>query len=225
MARRAWSARKGGMSPKRIILGLFGTAIMVVGFGFVLFANAAMREPEPQDLHADGIVVLTGGQTRIAEAARLLKDGRGERLLISGVNAKIGRPSLMRISGIDEQTFNCCVDLGYAALNTVGNAEETRRWAEAFGYDRLIVVTASYHMPRSLAELARVMPGIQLLPHAVAPDDLKHKVWWLDLTTARLLASEYVKFLPAAVRLAVTRGMAPWQADSLTASSGTPSKS
>lgn len=213
------------MRSRRAIVGFLGLSLFVVGFGFVLFANAVMREPEARDLRADGIVVLTGGQTRIEEAARLLKDGRGERLLISGVNTKIGRSSLIKISGLDEQTFNCCVDLGYAALNTVGNADETRRWAEAFGYDKLIVVTASYHMPRSLAELARAMPNIELMPHPVAPDDLRHKVWWLDATTTRLLAQEYVKFLPAAIRLAVTRGMAPWQADSITASSGTPSKS
>lgn len=213
------------MRSRRAIVGFLGLSLFVVGFGFVLFANAVMREPEARDLRADGIVVLTGGQTRIEEAARLLKDGRGERLLISCVNTKIGRSSLIKISGLDEQTFNCCVDLGYAALNTVGNADETRRWAEAFGYDKLIVVTASYHMPRSLAELARAMPDIELMPHPVAPDDLRHKVWWLDVTTTRLLAQEYVKFLPAAIRLAVTRGMAPWQADSITASSGTPSKS
>lgn len=213
------------MTPARTIVGLFALGVSVIGFGFVLFANAVMREPETHDVRADGIVVLTGGQTRISEAARLLKDGRGERLLISGVNTKIGRPSLIKISGIDEKTFNCCVDLGYGALNTVGNAEETRRWAEAFGYDRLIVVTASYHMPRSLAELARAMPEIELLPHPVSPDGLREKVWWLDATTTRLLAAEYIKFLPAAVRLAVTRGMAPWQADSITASSATPSKS
>ncbi|MCC7253599.1 YdcF family protein [Hyphomicrobium sp.] len=213
------------MGLRRIIVGLLGCALALVAFGFVLFANSVMRDPEVQNVQADGIVVLTGGQTRISEAARLLEDKRGERLLISGVNQKIGRPSLLKISGLDEKTFNCCVDLGYAALNTIGNADETRRWAEALGYDRLIVVTASYHMPRSLAELARAMPNIELVPHPVAPDVLRRKVWWLDSTATRLLASEYIKFLPAAVRLAIARGMAPWQATSLTASSTIPRKS
>lgn len=213
------------MSLRRIIIGLAGSAFAVIALGFVLFANSVMREPELQNVRADGIVVLTGGQTRISEAARLLGDKRGERLLISGVNRKIGRPSLLKISGLDEEIFNCCVDLGYAALNTVGNADETRRWAEALGYERLIVVTASYHMPRSLAELARAMPNIELVPHPVAPDILRRKVWWLDATATRLLASEYIKFLPAAARLAVARGMTPWQATSVTAASGTPRKS
>lgn len=213
------------MRLRRFITGFVGVTLALVAFGFVLFANSVMREPEVQNVQADGIVVLTGGQIRISEAARLLEDKRGERLLISGVNQKIGRPSLMKISGLDEKTFNCCVDLGYAALNTVGNADETRRWAEALGYDRLIVVTASYHMPRSLAELAREMPNIELVPHPVAPDMLRRKVWWLDSKAVRLLASEYIKFLPAAVRLAVARGMSPWQSTSVTASSGTPRKS
>jgi uncharacterized SAM-binding protein YcdF (DUF218 family) len=213
------------MVPKRIVIGCVGAALAVFGLGFVLFANAVMREPEVRDERADGIVVLTGGQTRISEAARLLEDGRGQRLLISGVNRKIGRPSLLKISGLDEKIFNCCVDLGYAALDTIGNADETRRWAEALGYDRLIVVTASYHMPRSIAELSRAMPNIELLPHPVAPDGLKRKVWWLDASAARLLAAEYVKFLPAAMRLAMARAVAPWQATSLTASSGTDPKS
>lgn len=213
------------MGLRRIVIGSVGATVAATAFGFVLFANSVMRDPEVQDVHADGIVVLTGGQTRIAEAARLLEDKRAERLLISGVNQKTGRPSLLRISGLDEKTFNCCVDLGYAALNTIGNADETRRWAEALGYDTLIVVTASYHMPRSLAELAREMPNIHLVPHPVAPDGLRRKVWWLDSTTTRLLASEYIKFLPAAFRLVVARGMTPWQATSITASSGTPPKS
>jgi len=213
------------MSLRRILIGFTAGLLALAGFGFVLFANAVMREPEVQNVHADGIVVLTGGQTRIAEAARLLEEKRGKRLLISGVNQKTGRPSLQRISGLDEATFNCCVDLGYQAQNTIGNADETRRWAEALGYDSLIVVTASYHMPRSLAELAREMPNIDLVPHPVAPDGLRRKVWWLDATAARLLASEYVKFLPAAARLVIARGMSPWQATSVTASSGTPRKS
>lgn len=213
------------MRLRRFIIGIVGGTIALVAFGFVLFANAVMREPEVQNVEADGIVVLTGGQTRIQEAARLLEEKRGQRLLISGVNQKIGRASLIKISGLDEQTFNCCVDLGYEALNTIGNADETRRWAESLGYDRLIVVTSSYHMPRSLAELAREMPNIELVPHPVAPDILRRKVWWLDATATRVLAAEYVKFLPAAVRLVVARGMSPWQATSVTASSNAPRKS
>ena len=102
---------------------------------------------------ADGIVVLTGGDFRILEGARLLQEGRATRMLISGVDAKTSRDDLLKLSGLPPTTFNCCVDLGYFAQNTVGNAEETRAWAQSRKLGRLIVVTSSYHMPRSLAEL------------------------------------------------------------------------
>jgi uncharacterized SAM-binding protein YcdF (DUF218 family) len=194
---------------KRITIGLAGATLWLLAFGFVLFATAVMREPAAQSVRADGIVVLTGGQTRIAEGARLLEEGRGKRLLISGVNPTISRESLQRLSGLGEDRFDCCVDLDNAA-DTIGNATETRKWADAQHYDRLIVVTASYHMPRSLAELARAMPDKELIPHPVVPKDLRRTAWWLDRTVTRLLISEYVKFIPAAARLAAARTLNPW---------------
>lgn len=209
----------------RTIVSAAAMGFWLFGLGFVLFATSVMREPQRQDVTADGIVVLTGGQTRIAEAARLLQEGRGQRLLISGVNQKIGRASLLKLSGLKDETFTCCVDLGYAALDTVGNAAETQRWAEALRYGRLIVVTASYHMPRSLAELARAMPDVELIPHPVKPEGLRRTLWWLDVKVTRLIVSEYLKFLPAAARLALARGVAPWHATITAAFSTSPSRS
>ncbi len=117
--------------------------------------------------------------TRIARARACWRRAAAERLLISGVNPQIRRESLCKLSGLDEEKFNCCVDLDYAA-DTIGNATETRRWAEALHYNRLIVVTASYHMPRSLAELARVMPDTSSFRIRWCPKDLRRHVWWLD---------------------------------------------
>ena len=103
--------------------------------------------------------MLTGEGRRIAEGARLLEEGRAERMLISGVFRRTGKKALLDISGLPEDKFDCCVDVGYAALDTAGNANETRAWAASRGYDSLIVVTASYHMPRSLAELSLALPA------------------------------------------------------------------
>lgn len=204
-------------SLKRVMIGIAGAALWLLVFGFVMFATKVMREDQAPSARADGIVVLTGGQTRIAEAARLLAEGRGERLLISGVNPQTRGDSLQKLSGLAEEKFSCCVDLGYAALDTVGNAAETQRWAEALRYNSLIVVTASYHMPRSLAELARVMPSVRLIPHPVLPRDLRNRAWWLDARATRILLSEYLKYLPVAVRLAAERGVAPWHSSSIAA--------
>ena len=174
-------------------------------FGFVLFATSVTREDAGEPDKADGIVVLTGGDNRLETGARLLQDGRAKRMLISGVNRKVTREEMARILHLDAKTFNCCVDLGYEALDTVGNADETRTWANSNGYTKLIVVTSSYHMPRSLAELALAMPGVTLVPHAVTPRNFPESGWWLHVTTSRLLMSEYLKYLPAIARLAAQR--------------------
>ncbi len=187
-----------------MILGA-GAAVSLLALGFVLFASVVTRPPAPTDPRADGIVVLTGESRRIAEGARLLKEGRAERMLISGVFRRTGKRALREISGLSEEQFDCCVDLGYAAHDTAGNADEARSWATTRRYGSLIVVTASYHMPRSLAELSLALPGARLIPHPVVPNNFPPNQWWLHPTVARLLISEYLKFLPAVAHLTVAR--------------------
>jgi uncharacterized SAM-binding protein YcdF (DUF218 family) len=173
--------------------------------GFLLFADAASRQPVHVDKPADAVVVLTGGSARLGEAGRLMREGYGRRLLISGVNLKVHRDDLERLTGLDDVTFRCCVDVGYAAQDTIGNAGETRSWAQAHGIRRLIVVTAAYHMPRSLAELAHAMPNVELAAHPVLPREQTRSSWWTDAGRLRVLASEYLKLLSASARLAVAR--------------------
>lgn len=174
-------------------------------FGFVLFAVSVTRDDAGGWDKADGIVVLTGGDLRVEAGAKLINEGRAKRLLISGVNRKVTRNEMQRLLGLDAHIFNCCVDLGYEALNTVGNADETRTWAMTNGYTKLIIVTSRYHMPRSLAELALVMPNITLIPYPVTPRRFPETAWWLHATTTRVLVAEYLKFLPAVARLAAQR--------------------
>lgn len=185
-----------------VIAALLAAALT---FGFVIFATSVTRSPLGGQPSADGIVVLTGGESRIVEGARLLKEKRGKRLLISGVNRQTRREDVERASGLDHAAFTCCVDLGYEALDTVGNADEARTWANANGYKSLIVVTSSYHMPRGLAELSLAMPGRALIPHAVTPRSFPDSGWWLHVRTTRVLLSEYLKYLPAAARLTAQR--------------------
>jgi len=182
-----------------------GAALSLLVIGFLLFASIVTRYPADGNPHADGIVVLTGEGQRIAEGARLLDEGRAQRMLISGVYRRTGKKELIEISGLPEDKFDCCVDIGYAALDTVGNASETRTWAQSHGYSSLIVVTAGYHMPRSLAELSLAMPATDLIPHPVMPNHFPQGRWWLNRTVARTLLSEYVKFLPTAAHLTLSR--------------------
>ena len=108
-----------------VVLLALGAGALV--FGFVLFAANVTRDEVSGWDKADGIVVLTGGDNRLEAGAKLLSEHRAKRMLISGVNRKVRREEMQRLLGLDAQAFNCCVDLGYEALDTVGNADEAHR--------------------------------------------------------------------------------------------------
>jgi len=196
------AAAAGKFRRSTAVVGL-GASLFV--FGFILFTTAATRDEPTDPPVADAIVVLTGGAHRIEEGTRLLAKGRGKRLLISGVNRRNSKDDVLRLTGLGSELFACCVDLGYQALDTVGNADEAMRWSTERRYESLIIVTASYHMPRSLAEMARALPETRLIPYPVLPKSWRSSPWYLSPGAARVLVAEYLKFIPAMARYLVDR--------------------
>jgi uncharacterized SAM-binding protein YcdF (DUF218 family) len=196
---RASSVHRVRQSVK--MAGIVLLAIIVLfGFGFFLFWGLIEHEPRQNIGRADAIVVLTGGEARIPEAVKLLAQGKGRRLLISGVNPTTTRTELAVLTPNSQHLFRCCIDMGRVARDTIGNADETSRWVRERRFKSLIVVTASYHMPRSLAELRRTLPDVELVPYPVQPRNVHVNAWWAYPGTLQLLLTEYVKYMPAMVR-------------------------
>ena len=182
--------------------------VMLWGVGLFAFASrVAHATPAADPGRAEGIVALTGGSNRRLQAGMtLLQAGRGRRLLISGVNRRTTREEVRRAArAVAGPLYECCVDLGFEAIDTVGNARETAEWAKARGYDRLILVTADYHMPRALLELHGAMPGVKLTPYPVATEDVDARGWWKTPQGRRLMVIEYDKYLVILAREAVLR--------------------
>lgn len=177
--------------------------VAVVGGGFIWFIRHVPAEEVALDRNADGIVVLTGGASRISDAIELLAAGRGKRLLISGVHRATTSAEIARIAPRYEGLVACCVDLDHSAINTTGNAIETRRWVKDRAFSSLIVVTSAYHMPRTMAELARQMPDIALVPFPVVTEKLRNEPWWASGPTAKLIFFEYAKFMLAQLRMRI----------------------
>jgi len=179
--------------------------------GLLAFADRIERMTPPVDPgRADGIVVLTGASdARINEALRLLSAGRGERLLVSGVNRQVQRGELREVTAGSNRLFDCCVDLGFDAEDTVGNAQEIAAWAAAKRYDSLIVVTSDYHMPRSMLEIRGLMRGAELIPYPVATPSLNADTWWRSAGGQRRMVVEYSKYLAVLVREAAARLITP----------------
>ena len=196
------------MKSRQALL-VYGAAatLSLLTYGFVLFASGASRGHSHLPPRADAIVVLTGAERRITAGIELLRKGIGERLLISGINSRVTPEQVLRSHDVAAGVAACCIDFGYTALDTIGNANEARAWADLHRYRRLVVVTSSYHMPRSLNELALALPDVELIPYPVVPRVLAEKPWWLDAGALRLLAAEYVKFIPSYVKYAVRQLM------------------
>ena len=174
--------------------------------GFAAFSTHVARlatPSEPRD--ADAIIVLTGGEKRLDAAFDLLRSGKGQRLLISGVNPSARVVDLQQATGGDPDLFACCVDIDRAALDTIGNAEESAKWVTSHAYGSVIVVTNNYHMPRSLLELKRLIGDTDLLPYPVVNTRLDGGEWMTNRDALRVLLTEYAKYLAAVVRGAFPR--------------------
>ena len=179
--------------------GATGIILLAGGFGWFVF-NIASDEVT-LDTKADGIVALTGAAARIPDAIELLATDRGKRLLITGVHRATSSKEIARLTPLYSRYFTCCIDLDRSALNTFGNALETKRWARAHNFNSLIVVTSNWHMPRAMAELAHQLPDVTLIAYPVISEKVKTEPWWSNLDTARFLFAEYLKYVLALARM------------------------
>ncbi|MDX1581762.1 MAG: ElyC/SanA/YdcF family protein [Alphaproteobacteria bacterium] len=238
------------------------TLLVIFAFwlgGLIYYAESLPKSPPTPLAEADGIVALTGGSGRLDLGLDLLREGKGQRLLISGVDANLSEAGLRDRLGLPEtggeippesapedtagdetmgedtatpadgsdgeteaaaaepeappsdaaadiapdtggeDLFSCCIDVDRAE-NTIGNASEIADWAKANDYQSLIVVTASYHLPRAMLEIRRALPGVELTAYPVVPKHVKTDEWYAYPGTARLLAAEYTKYLASLIR-------------------------
>ena len=193
----------GALSDAWRRLAFAGAALLLLCVvGFMWFAS--QPAPENRSTPTDAIVVLTGGRLRLQTGIALLRDGKGRKLFVSGVNHQVDLDELLRVSGNADWAF-CCTALGHDADNTVGNAWETAQWMRQQGFKSLRLVTAWYHMPRSLLELDRAMPELEIIAHPVFPDEVSQEYWWASRSALVLLAGEYGKYLEALLRPLVER--------------------
>ena len=189
--------------PHRVRNGSALAAIMLAAAfvgGLQWFIDLIPRAVADPDSATDAIAVLTGGSRRVENGLRLLSAGKAKELFVTGVHPGVEIADLLRASGQVPERIACCIVLGHEAESTLGNALETAAFMRANDFHSLRLVTASYHMPRSLLEYTRAMPGIVIVPNPVFPGMVRDQHWWMRPASAALVIGEYVKYLVALAR-------------------------
>lgn len=166
----------------------------LVGFGFFMTPPDMSKSLEK----TQALVVWTGGTGRVTEGLHCLEKGLGESLFISGVHEDVTLADITDISALKNRIF-----LGHHAKSTQENALETKEWLEKNHMHSLRLITAHYHMHRSLLELEAVLPRQKVIPHPITPLSFKEG-WWQRKKTLLLALNEYNKFIIAYGRLALS---------------------
>lgn len=179
-------------------------AILWTG-GLSVFIHSIPTKSANSTAHSDVIVVLTGGDLRVAKGFALWQAGIAPRLFISGVGKDVTRASLIHTyaSGAMAEALGAHPEqlvLDYAASNTQSNASETAKFMKKQGYSTMHLVTAGYHMQRALLECRLYMPKVRIIADPVSPPTFRRDMWWRHPNTRRLVLSEYHKYWLVRVR-------------------------
>jgi uncharacterized SAM-binding protein YcdF (DUF218 family) len=187
----------------RILVAAGALALLTWSAGLIAFAGAMPTKVADSTTRTDAIVVLTGGRGRIEAGLDLLQQGYAGKLFVSGAGGQTRLADLVAETTTLSPETAAAVSLGREAEDTPGNAVETSAWVAREGVTSIRLVTAAYHMPRSLLEMHAAMPQVTIIAHPVFPSNVMAD-WWRYPGTASLFAREYIKVIITRARITLS---------------------
>lgn len=198
------------MRSRRGFLKFVSCCILI--WPFAAWAGAKFLIMEAPLDKADAIVVLGGSATykeRAHEAARLLHEGRSQRILITNDNTQgpwspadqrnlfFYERSLRELRNGDVPPQSVEV-LPQPVTSTYDEAQEIKAYALQHGLRSILIVTSAYHSRRALWVFTRVFRdtgiqvGLVIARREESPSPVK---WWLTLRGWQFVPPEYVKMV------------------------------
>ncbi len=150
---------------------------------------------KPTDLHTptDAVVVLTGGAGRVQLGFSLMEQGLGKKLFISGVPPTVKIKDLAAVQKTPpKDSVKEATDLGHEAENTRENAQEVARWVINEKIQSVRLVTACFHIPRSILEIRKILPTLTIIPHPLEMNTMTKKSFFF-------LIQEFHKYMWARI--------------------------
>lgn len=184
------------MTTKQTCLHLLSLLLTAFLLGFAMFTFTLPTPADNAMQKTDAVIVLTGGEQRVAEGLKMLANSDAQHLLVSGVHPSVKINELLAVHHYPQNLSNY-ITLGHNAIDTYGNALEAAQWVSTQNYNAICLITSDYHMPRALLFFRHLMPNVVILPHVVQPEVLQDARWWQRGDAVRLLARAYVDYLLA----------------------------
>ena len=176
-----------------MILRLFAAAVLVYAFGFLAFAVSLPKPVSGQ--RTDAVIVLTGGPGRIARGLEVVDEGLAEQMFVSGVDPEVTPAEFASEFDVPRRTMECCVKLGYLAVDTRSNAGEAAQWMKDNDVETVRLVTTDWHMRRAASEMRGALPEDVTIVEDAVPSDPDFRQLFLEYN--KLLLATVSQGIPA----------------------------
>ena len=134
----------------------------------------------------------------------MLAAGAAPVLLISGAGQHVTLPQMLAAHAtreVQQQIItrdpSAQIVLDYMADSTQSNAQLAAHFISERHIHSVRLITAHYHMPRSLLEFETAIPELKIVADPVFPDGFRRDQWWQHDNTRRLVFSEFYKYFAA----------------------------
>jgi uncharacterized SAM-binding protein YcdF (DUF218 family) len=135
--------------------GVLVAAWIVLSLVLFVFPPAETGAP----VHADAVIVLSGGRERLPPALALIRRGVAPVLAISSVHRTKPWPLGERVCAAKRYAGARVLCFPAVPYSTRGEAETVGRLARAHGWKRIVVVTNTFHVTRASMLFHRCFHG------------------------------------------------------------------
>jgi uncharacterized SAM-binding protein YcdF (DUF218 family) len=189
----------------RFILSVLMLSGIVWSAALAWFVHTMPAQNDVADTKVGALVVLTGGEDRVEYGLTMLADGMAPVLFISGVGAKATEEEMLSshaTASVRERIYEAGAEivLDHVAKSTVSNADQAAHFLRKRGITSIRLITANYHMKRSMREFRNAIPEITILADPVFPSGFRRDEWWQHENTRRLVFSEFHKYFAVLLR-------------------------